>query len=87
MSYRRLGFYFDRVCHNHTALFPFHIQPTYLYRTPPILVGKDRQRRDRGKVDGRGSRGRETGSVNGGGRRGQPRKTWATVQFRWTWES
>lgn len=75
MAYRRLDFDFDRVYHNHMALFPFHTQPIYLYRTHPILVGKDHRRKDRGKVDGRRSCGRANESVNGGGKRGQTRKT------------
>jgi len=76
MSYRRLGFGFDRAYCNHVVLFLFHTQPTCLYRTLPIPVGKDRHRKDRGKVDDRRSHGRVNGNVNGEGRRGQTRKTW-----------
>ena len=76
MSYRRPDFDFDRVYRDHTALFPFHTRPTYLYRMHPIPVGKDPRHKDRGKVDDQRSRGRVNESVNGEGRREQTRKTW-----------
>ena len=76
VPYRRLDFGFDRVYRNHGALFLFHTQPTYLYRTHPIPVGKDHHCKDRGEVGDQHSRGRVNGSVNDEGRRGQTRKTW-----------
>lgn len=75
MSYRHPDSDFDRAYYNHTALFLFHTQPTYLYRMHPIPAGKGHHRKDRGKVDDQGSRGRVNGSVNGEDRRGQTMRT------------
>lgn len=75
-AYRRPDSDFDRVYRNHTALFLFHIQPTYLYRTHPIPDGRDQHHKDRGGVGDQSSCDTANGNVTGGGRLGQTMKTW-----------
>jgi hypothetical protein len=80
IAYRRPDFDFDRVYHTHTALFPFHTQPTCLYRTHPNPDGKDHCK-DRGGVDDQGSHDTANGNATGEDRRGQTRKTWRVVEI------